>query len=122
MTKLAISQDHSQEIKITSPVLSEFSEQGYMAFVMPTELTLENNPMPLDKRVKIKEVPARLIAVLSFSGSWTKAHFAEKTKALLQELADAKIKTIGNIFTMLHNPPFTLTFLRRNEVAIEVKR
>jgi hypothetical protein len=30
------------------------------------------------------------------------------------------LKTIGNIFTMLYNPPFTPSFLRRNEVAIEV--
>jgi len=110
----------SQEIKMTSPVLSDFSNQGYMAFVMPPEFSLETTPMPLDSRVKIEEVPPRLVAVLRFSGSWSEAHFKEKTKELLEELTKVNVKTLGNIFTMLYNPPFTPSFLRRNEVAIEV--
>jgi hypothetical protein len=110
----------SEEIKMTSPVLSDFSNQGYMAFVMPSDFSLETTPLPLDGRVKIEEVPPRLVAVLRFSGSWSETHFKEKTKELLEELAKAKVKTVGEIFTMLYNPPFTPSFLRRNEVAIEV--
>lgn len=120
MTAPVVSQDASQEIKMTSPVLSEFSSQGYMAFVLPSEFSLENTPLPVDSRVKIEEVPSRLVAVLRFSGSWSETHFEGKTKELLQELANAKVKTIGAVFTMLYNPPFTPSFLRRNEVAIEV--
>ena len=111
----------SQEIKMTAPVFSDFSGSGYMAFVMPSELTAETTPEPLDSRVKIDEVPARLMAVLRFSGSWSDAHFEEKTKELLDELKNANIKTKGPVFTMLYNPPFTPSFLRRNEVAIEVE-
>jgi hypothetical protein len=70
----------SQEIKMTSPVLSDFSNQGYMAFVMPPDFSMETTPLPLDSRVKIEEVPSRLVAVLRFSGSWSEAHFEEKTK------------------------------------------
>ena len=55
----------SQEIQMTSPVLSE---TGTMAFVMPKEFTLETTPEPLDARVKIVEIPERLIAALCFSG------------------------------------------------------
>jgi len=121
MTTPVFSQDISQEIKMTSPVLSDFTSQGYMAFVMPSELNLETTPAPLDSRVRIEEVPSRLVAVLRFSGSWSETHFEEKTKALLQELADAKVKTKGNVFSMLYNPPFTPSFFRRNEVAIEVE-
>jgi len=121
MTAPIVSQDVSQEIKMTSPVLSEFSNQGYMAFVMPSEFDLETTPLPIDSRLKIEEVPSRLVAVLRFSGSWSEAHFEEKTKELLQELANAKVKTSGSVFTMLYNPPFTPSFLRRNEVAIEIK-
>ncbi len=121
MTAPVVSQDDSQEIKMTSPVLSDFSSRGYMAFVMPSGLSVENTPLPLDSRVKIEEVPARLVAVLRFSGSWSEAHFEEKTKELLQELGNSKVKTTGSVFTMLYNPPFTPSFLRRNEVAIEVE-
>lgn len=110
----------SQEIQMTSPVLSDFSNQGYMAFVMPPEFSMETTPLPLDSRVRIEEVPSRLVAVLRFSGSWSESRFEEKTKELLQELADAKIVTKGPVFAMLYNPPFTPSFLRRNEVAIQV--
>jgi hypothetical protein len=121
MTTPVVSQDNSQEIKMTSPVLSEFSNEGYMAFVMPSEFDLETTPMPLDNRVKIEQVPSRTVAVLRFSGSWSEVHFEEKTKELLEELANVKVKIKGSVFTMLYNPPFTPSFLRRNEVAIEVE-
>jgi hypothetical protein len=120
MTAPVVSMDTAQEIKMTTPVLSEFSSEGYMAFVMPSELSIETTPLPIDSRVKIEEVPARLVAVLRFSGGWSEKHFEEKTKELMVELANAKVKTRGPIFTMLYNPPFTPSFLRRNEVAIEV--
>ena len=114
MTTLVV----SQKIQMTSPV---FSETGTMAFVMPAEYTLETTPEPLDKRVKIAEIPARLVAALCFSGGWSESHFEKETQELLNELSEAKIKTKGNVFTMLYNPPFIPGFLRRNEVAIEVE-
>jgi effector-binding domain-containing protein len=103
---------------MASPV---FSETGAMAFVMPAELTLETTPEPLDNRVKIVEIPARLIAALCFSGSWSESHFEKETQELLNELGKAKIKTKGKVFTMLYNPPYIPGFLRRNEVAIQVE-
>ncbi len=120
MTAPVVSQGASQEIKMTSPVLSEFSNEGYMAFVMPSEFSHETTPEPLDSRVKIEELPARNVAVLRFSGSWSEKHFRTKTKELLEELEKAKMETRGSVFTMLYNPPFIPGFLRRNEVAIEV--
>ena len=71
--------------------------------------------------MKIVEIPARLIAALFFSGGWSEAHFEKETQELLDALSEAKIKTKGNVFTMLYNPPFIPGFLRRNEVAIEVE-
>jgi hypothetical protein len=111
----------SQEIKMTAPIFSDFSNTGYMAFVMPEKFSLVTIPEPLDNRVKIEEIPERLVAVLRFSGSWSETHFDAKTRELLEELAKAKIKTKGNVFTMLYNPPFTPGFLRRNEVAMEIE-
>ena len=108
----------SQQVEMTSPVLSE---TGTMAFVMPKEYTLETTPEPLNNYVKIAEIPSRPIAALCFSGGWSEAHFEKETQELLDELAKEKIKTKGNVFTMLYNPPFIPGFLRRNEVAIEVE-
>jgi len=109
----------SQQVGMTSPV---FSETGIMAFVMPKEYTLETTPEPLNTCVKIVEIPARLIAALCFSGGWSEAHFEKETQELLDALSEAKIKTKGNVFTMLYNPPFIPGFLRRNEVAVEIEQ
>ncbi len=109
----------SQKISMTSPVISE---TGAMAFVMPAEYTLETTPEPLDDKVKISEIPERTVAALCFSGGWSEAHFEKETQELLHELTAAKIKTKGEVFTMLYNPPFIPGFLRRNEVAIEIEQ
>jgi len=108
----------SQRIAMTSPVLSD---TGSMAFVMPAEYSIETAPEPVDSRVRISEVPARLVAALRFSGGWSEAHFEKEKEELLDELSGAKIRTRGSVFTMLYNPPFTPGFLRRNEVAIEIE-
>ena len=108
----------SQKIAMTSPVLSDI---GSMAFVMPAEYSIENTPEPIDNNVKISEMPSRIVAALRFSGSWSETHFERETKELLNELSEARIKTKGGVFTMLYNPPFMPSFLRRNEVAIEVE-
>jgi hypothetical protein len=54
-------------------------------------------------------------------GGWSEKHFEKETQQLLNELTKAKIKTKGNTFTMLYNPPYIPGFLRRNEIAIETQ-
>ena len=108
----------SEEIAMTAPVLSE---TGSLAFVMPEGFTLETTPEPLDDRVKIVEIPERVVAALRFSGRWSNLIFKKKSRDLLDELAKAGVKTVGNVFSMRYNGPFTPWFLRRNEVAIAVE-
>ncbi len=108
----------SEKIAMTSPVLSD---NASMAFVMPKDLTIDKVPKPLDNRVQIEEIPARIVGALCFSGGWSEKHFEKETEELLNELAKVGIKTRGRVFTMLYNPPYIPGFLRRNEVAIEVE-
>jgi hypothetical protein len=108
----------SQNIEMTAPVLSE---KDSIAFVMPEEYTLETTPKPNDERIKIQHIPERYVAALRFTGRWTSSNFAKKSEQLLKELQKAKIKTRGNIFAMRYSGPFTPWFMRKNEVATEVK-
>jgi hypothetical protein len=108
----------SEEIAMTAPVLSE---KGSIAFIMPEGFTLETTPEPLDDRVKIVEVPERVVAALRFSGRWSNLIFQKKTEELLAEIENAGLKVTGQVFSMRYNGPFTPWFLRRNEVATEVK-
>jgi hypothetical protein len=108
----------SEEIAMTAPVLSE---TGSLAFIMPEGYTLETTPEPLDDRVKIVEIPERVVAVLRFSGRWSNSIFKKKTEELLAEIENAGLKVAGQVFSMRYNGPFTPWFLRRNEVAAEVE-
>jgi hypothetical protein len=108
----------SEQIAMTAPVLSESDS---IAFVMPEGLTVETTPEPLDERVKIIEIPERDVAALKFSGRWSSSIFDKKSKEMLEELTKAGIKSLGQVFAMRYNGPFTPWFMRRNEVAIEVE-
>jgi effector-binding domain-containing protein len=107
----------SEEIAMTAPVLSE---KGSIAFIMPEGFTLETTPEPLDDRVKIVEVPERIVAALRFSGRWSNSIFKKKTEELLAEIENAGLKVTGQVFSMRYNGPFTPWFLRRNEVALTI--
>jgi len=109
----------SQEIEMTAPVLSE---GGSIAFVMPSKYSIESVPKPIDDRVKIIKIAIRTVAALRFSGRWSTSLFNKKSAQLLDRLAKEKIKTKGNIFSMRYSSPFTPSFLRRNEVAIEIEK
>ena len=108
----------SEQIAMTAPVLSE---TGSIAFIMPEGFTLETTPEPLDKRVKIVEIPEMTVATLRFSGRWSSSVFKKKSKDLLIEIKNAGLKTAGQVFSMRYNGPYTPWFLRRNEVAVQVE-
>jgi hypothetical protein len=82
----------SEQIAMTAPVLSESDS---IAFVMPEELTLETTPEPIDERVRIVEIPERVVAALKFSGRWSNSIFKKKSKEMLDELKTAGIKPLG---------------------------
>ena len=107
----------SEQIAMTAPVLSE---TGSIAFIMPEGYTIETTPEPLDERVKIVEIPERIVAALRFSGRWSDSILKKKSEELLKELTAAGIKTVGQVFSMRYNAPYTPWFMRRNEVAVAV--
>jgi hypothetical protein len=108
----------SEKISMTAPVLSD---TGSIAFVMPEGYTLESTPEPIDDRIEVKEIPPRSVAALRFSGRWSKTKFDQKAMDLLGELRESGIKTKGNVFAMRYSGPFTLWFMRRNEVVVEIE-
>jgi len=107
----------SEQIAMTAPVLSE---TGSIAFIMPEDFTLETTPEPIDNRVKIVELPERVVAALKFSCRWSNAIFKKKSEELLAEIKHAGLKVTGQVFSIRYNGSFTPWFLRRNEVAAEV--
>lgn len=98
------------------------AERWVMSFTMPSAWTLATLPEPVDPRVTLRQAPPRQVAVLRFSGLWSDARFAEHERLLRAQLATSGWQVAGPAESMRYDPPWTLWFLRRNEVALPVAR
>ena len=113
----------SQKIAMTAPVQQAESAEGWsVAFMLPTEYTMETAPVPTDERVQIRAMPGRLMAVLRYSGRWTESNFAEKQALLRYAIDSESIDRIGDFQSALYDPPYTPPLMRRNEVMVQVNR
>ena len=109
-----------QKIAMTAPVQQSMAGESEMAFMMPAEYALEDLPTPDDERVAFEEAPAYTAAVIQFSG-WASADKAdEHWQRLRQFLIAEEIDIAGEPTLNQYNPPWTLPFLRRNEIIVPV--
>ena len=108
-----------EKISMTAPVNMEQSEKQWrMQFFMPSQYTMDNLPKPNNPAVTLRTLPASTFAVLRFSGLAGEEKTADKTADLLAWLKDRGIKPTGEPVLARYNPPWTLPFLRRNEVMV----
>ena len=110
-----------REIAMTTPVETAGAPDSLiMRFFLPSKITRDNAPVPNDRRVKIVEVPEETIAALTFSGRGTAGSLADKKRELVGALATSPWHAAEKPYTLFYDPPFTIPFLRRNEVAVRV--
>ncbi len=109
-----------QKIAMTSPVQQTMVGEKEMAFMMPAEYALKDLPQPEDQRVSFREAPAYTAAVIQFSG-WASAEKADENWQQLQRFLIAEgIDITGEPTLNQYNPPWTLPFMRRNEIIVPV--
>jgi hypothetical protein len=125
-TKIAmtapVSQHAGERIAMTAPVSQEAGSDGgsVIRFFMPSKLTMEELPTPNDDSVALVTVPAETVAVLRFSGDRSPSAVESHTQKLLDALQDNGFKPNGGPTAWFYDPPWTLPFRRRNEVAVAV--
>ncbi len=113
--------DREQKIAMTAPVQESLGgEVTEMAFTMPGKYALEDLPRPTDDRVKLHNVPARTVAVVTFSGWASRSRVTRFEQELREALERDTIEVTGEALLNQFNPPWTLPFQRRNEIMIEV--
>lgn len=111
----------AQKIAMTAPVQQQESQEGWrVSFVMPSKYTLQTLPYPNDARVLLKEVPAKRFVVIEFSGKNTAANIQRHEKQLLDYVEQNNISIKNAPKYAFYNPPWTLPFLRRNEIMLEI--
>ena len=109
-----------QKIAMTAPVQQTMAGEKEMAFMMPAEYALKDLPQPEDQRVSFREAPAYTAAVIQFSG-WASAEKADENWQQLRRFLITKgIDITGEPTLNQYNPPWTLPFMRRNEVIVPV--
>ncbi len=108
----------SENIPMTAPVISK---ENYMAFVMPSTYNKDNIPIPKNPDVLIKTEPEKCLAAIQFSGRTNFKLIEKYKKELYDELKINKLESVGEPILMRYNSPFMPGFLRRNEIAVEIK-
>ena len=115
----------SEKIAMTAPVTQAPKGEGWeMSFTMPSKFkSIEDLPKPKDSRISFKVIESKSMAVISFSGFWSEEKnqkMSEQLKAWLTQQGEyeptSEPKFAG------YDPPWTLPFLRRNEMMIEIKK
>jgi len=109
----------SEKISMTAPVTMQRTDGKWrMYFVMPSQYTLSTLPTPNNPAVTLRELPSTRMAVIRFSGWAGEEKTAKQTAELMAWLKRKNIVPIGEPELARYNPPWTLPFLRRNEVMV----
>ena len=104
-----------------APVTLAAAAGGYrVQFVLPRTVSLATAPEPLDPRVRLREVAGQRVAVIRYSGFWSKANDDAHLVKLQAILREAQITWSGEPVLSRYDPPFMPWFLRRNEIWLNV--
>ena len=105
-----------EKIAMTAPV-----EVGpTMRFFLPETYTPATAPKPTDAGVRLVEVPPRTEAVLRYTGPRGPARVDAKAADLKRLLQNSPYRPVGDPVGYFYDPPWTIPWLKRNEVAIAV--
>jgi len=120
MTAPVVQQPKRETIAMTTPVVQSEDGEGEwtMAFSMPSKWTLATLPKPENPNITLREEPAKMAAVVRFSGRANQGLLDDKEAALRTWMANKGIAPTGPAEYAFYDPPWTAPFLRRNEVVI----
>ena len=110
------------KLAMTTPVFMEGEDAApTMSFVLP-ESAREAPPQPTAGSVTLRDVPAQLMAVVTFSGRADSTKNAAQEQRLRQWMGQAGLIAVGSPRLAQYDPPWTPGPLRRNEVLIPVRK
>jgi effector-binding domain-containing protein len=121
MTAPVSQQPMGEKIKMTAPVgQRRVQEKWAVSFMMPASYTLKTLPEPEDPNITLRQVPARRMAAVRYSGFWSEKHYLRYKLELESWIHHRNLTIVGDPIWARYNPPFTPWFFRRNEILIPV--
>ena len=116
-----VTQQNSEKIAMTAPVTQQGDGNTWkVRFIMPSGYTMETLPKPNNPDVRLKGIAAKRYAVSRFSGVAGETSLKLRTKELNEWVSTRNLTPVSGPVYAFYNPPWTLPFLRRNEVMIEM--
>ncbi|MCX6371704.1 MAG: heme-binding protein [Actinobacteria bacterium] len=121
MTAPVSQEPAGEKIAMTAPVEQQPAEDRWVvSFTMPASYALETLPEPGDPQVTLRQVPARRMAALRYSGLWTESSYLRHKMELESWVRKRGLRIAGDPVWARYNPPFAPWFLRRNEILAPV--
>ena len=118
-----VQQKENQKIAMTAPVQQQSTGKSWrMSFVMPSKYSMDSLPVPNNNRVRLKEILTKKFVVIEFSGTNSNENVTEHENQLMNYIEANQIKINGSPKYAFYNAPWTLPFMRRNEVMIEINQ
>ncbi len=122
MTAPVLQAPQNEKIDMTAPVIqARKGDQWWMAFVLPKGYTLENAPIPNDDRVQLRTLPPMRLATIRYSGRNSVEKMARHEARLRAWLSAERVEAVGPARMAGYDPPWTVPFLRRNEIQIPIE-
>lgn len=109
------------KMAMTIPVINDFEDDGMtMEFVVPSIYKDKSIPLPNHEHLKIKHYDEHTVCTITFKGITTQKNIDRQTKKLREWINKENLIEQGRYRLARYNPPFSLPYLRRNEILIDV--
>ena len=107
---------------MTVPVMqkSTGNNKWNVSFVVPKKFNLQNVPQPDNQSVKIINNPNLQVIVITFSGLFSDANIKENETKIRNYIKEKGLKIEEPSIYAGYNAPWTLWFLKRNEVLFKL--
>ena len=120
----------SLEIPMTSPVtqtpvgkgLDGVSDNWAIRFFLPSSLSMEDIPKPLQQDINIVTLAAQRFASVSFKGTQNDKKVAKYTARLREFISQNGYGVTGEPVYGFYDPPFVPWFLRDNEILLPIQK
>lgn len=114
-------QNQNQKIAMTAPVMQQKQNSSWLiSFIIPKKYNLGTIPKPNNNKILIKQIPAKTYIAIKFSGSHSAQNILNSKNILENQIKKTAIKTLQNPTYAFYNPPWTIPFMRRNEIIWEI--
>jgi effector-binding domain-containing protein len=121
MTAPVSQRPQGEKIEMTAPVKQRRDQEKWaVSFMMPSSYTLKTLPEPKNPNITLRQVPARRMAAVRYSGFWSEKRYLRYKSELESWIQERGLTIVGDPIWARYNSPFTPWFLRRNEILIPV--